>query len=372
MSSIKRKIYLLIFWLITLVWFVHPLWNFTGASRLDSIAWSVSELIGGWFWSWLDFLWWEEDGGKLPQYERDFATHLTDPWYVIDRWDNVSRKHTLRENIIYLFYPSEDWANDLYKTIRDISLWIMIIFIIRTWASLLFNKKPEESKKDISSLAYILLWWVFIYAANRLFWNVLHFSYDEFTANQTGIWWVAQSFIWKWSVLFVILSAIKAFAFFLAIIMIVVTWFKVIAAGEWEKWKKLMKWLINVVVALLIIKWVDFIYYLAADSESFVRNASEFIINVARVFAWIYWVIIVIMVIVAWYLYITDWWSWSNFKKATNILINILLSALILFLFLLITYQIFAEFQVWWDALEEAVENSTTEISFILGDNYYI
>jgi hypothetical protein len=158
--------------------------------------------------------------------------------------------------------------------------------------------------------------------------------------------------------MFVILSAIKAFAFFLAIIMIVVTWFKVIAAWEWEKWKKLLKWIINVVVALLIIKWVDFIYYLAADSSTFVKNASDFIINIAKVFGYLYWVIIVIMVIVSWYLYITDGWSGDRFKKAGNILINILLSALVLFAFLLITYQIFAEFQTWWDALAPATEIS--------------
>jgi hypothetical protein len=29
---------------------------------------------------------------------------------------------------------------------------------------------------------------------------------------------------------------------------------------------------------------------------------------------------------------------------------------LVLFAFLLITYQIFAEFQTWWDALESATE----------------
>ena len=123
------------------------------------------------------------------------------------------------------------------------------------------------------------------------------------------------------------------------------------AAGEWEKWKKLVKWLINVVVALLVIKWVDFIYYLAADSSHFVDNASAFIINVAKFFGYLYWIATVIMVIVAWYLFITDGWSWANFKKATNIIINILLSALVLFGFLLITYQIFAEFQKGWDAV---------------------
>ena len=57
------------------------------------------------------------------------------------------------------------------------------------------------------------------------------------------------------------------------------------------------------------------------------------------------------MVFVAWYLYITDGWSGNNFKKASNILVNILLSGLVLFAFLLILYQVFAEFQTWGDAV---------------------
>ena len=94
--------------------------------------------------------------------------------------------------------------------------------------------------------------------------------------------WASKNVIWE--VFGLVLTAVKAFAFFFAIIMTVVTWFKVISAGEWEKWKKLVKWLINVVVALMIIKWVDFIYYIATDTSNFVKSAADFIINAAKVF----------------------------------------------------------------------------------------
>lgn len=285
------------------------------------------------------------------QYERDFSSQLKG--YVVkssDYW--VDSKNSVRKNILNLFYPREEWTSAIYEIVKWITLWVMVIFIVMAWASLLMNKKPDDSKKHLTSLLYILLWWVFIYAANWLFGSVLHFNDDQFT-TWDGAWWFKDALVWEWSVLFVILSAVKAFAFFLAIIMIVITWFKVMAAWEWEKWKKLVKWIINVVVALFIIKWVDFIYYLAADSGNFVQRAADFIIDVAKIFGYIYGVVIVIMVIVSWYLYITDWWDWSNFKKASNILINILLSALVLFAFLLITYQIFSEFQTWGDAVVE-------------------
>jgi hypothetical protein len=44
---------------------------------------------------------------------------------------------------------------------------------------------------------------------------------------------------------------------------------------------------------------VDFIYYIAEDSENFVENTTDLIIKAARVFGYIYGVIIVIMVIIS-------------------------------------------------------------------------
>ena len=208
------------------------------------------------------------------------------------------------------------------------------------------------------------LWGVFIYWANRLFWSVLNFNSGDFVSNGEWFSWFTKSLVWQWSVLFFVLSILKAAAFFAAIVMTVITGFRVVAASETEKWKKLVKWLINVVVALLVIKWIDFIYYITADSENFVENATDFIINVAKIFGYIYGVIIVIMVFVSWYLYITDWWSGSNFKKAGNILVNILLSGLVLFAFLLILYQVFAEFQTGWDAVTDIVSLLTNFNNF--------
>ena len=284
-----------------------------------------------------------------PQFERDYSSHLWDYVLSSSRF-GVKSDNTLRENIADMFYPrTSKWESAIYLVIRDITLWVMILFFVRAGASLLLNKKPDEAKKHLYSLLYIMLWWVLVYGASRLFGGVFSFNAESFTMGESGLKWFTDSIIGK--VAFLVLSTIKAAAFFLAIIMTAVTGFKVMAAWEWEKWKKLVKWLINVVVALLVIKWVDFIYYLAADSSHFVENASNFIINVAKIFGWLYWIVTVIMVIVAWYLYITDGWSGSNFKKASNLLINIMLSALVLFGFLLIVYQIFAEFQTWGDAV---------------------
>ena len=331
--KIKRILYTLLFGLLLSIWLILPLNNSVHANR-------------------------------APNFNTDFVSQFTNEKerYLLNPSNfGVDSNKTLRENIIALFYPSNnDSWNAIYKLIRGIALWVMICFIVRAWASLLFNRKPEDMKKTLWSLIYILIWGVFIYAANWLFWTVLNFNWDYggMTANvdgQDGIWAVVNQFTWAKWVLFIVLSAIKWFAFFMAIVLTAITWFRVIAAWEWEKWKKLVKWLINILVSLLIIKWIDFIYYIAADSWNFVQKASDFIIDFAKIFAYIYWFLIVAMILFAWYLYMTDWWGWSNFKKATNILVNIILSWLVLFSFLLILYQIFAEFQTWGDAVAEEV-----------------
>lgn len=295
-----------------------------------------------------------------------------DGW-VVKRW-NVDKENTLKQNIIELFYPNS-WTggNRIFNVIRDMTLWIMIIFIVWAWASLLLNKDSKNVGKAMSSLLYIVLWGVFIFWANRLFWSVLNFNQTDVTPSLQwgGIWWVKEALIWNDSVLFRVLSVVKVAAFFLAIIMIVVTWFRVISAWEWDKWKKLVKWLVNVVVALIVIKWVDFIYYMAAD-WNFVDRAANFIVDAAKLFAYLYGVVIVIMVFVAGYLFITDGWSGSNFKKAGNLLINILLSALVLFGFLLILYQVFAEFRTWGDAVTFNVNYSVESVSQMLNNLKYV
>lgn len=335
-DKIKSRVFATIFWFLVLLWGILPFSNYVTATPPDYYGDFVTPLKWG-------------DGG-------DWG------WYFVT-FPCVSRDQTLRENIACLFYP--DWSNGtwnyVYTLIRDITLWVMIVFIVWAGASLLFNRKPEDMKKTLWSLLYILLWWCFVYWANWLFWDVLDFRWWwEFVPDSEGVGWInpiVNQFTWGWGVMFIVLSALKAFAFFLAIIMTVVTWVRVISAWDGDKGKKLVKWLINIVVALLVIKWVDFVFYIANDSENFLQNASKFIVNVAKVFAYIYWIIIVLMVIVSWYLYMTDWWNWSNFKKATNVLVNILLSALVLFAFLLILYQIFKEFSPWWDAVSMVLWN---------------
>ena len=76
-------------------------------------------------------------------------------------------------------------------------LWVMIIFFVWAWASLLLNKKPDEAKKHLYSLLYIMLWWVLVYGSNWLFWEVFNFNWSDFTTGQTWLEWFTETLIGK-------------------------------------------------------------------------------------------------------------------------------------------------------------------------------
>lgn len=305
-----------------------------------------------------------QTNAKPPTFEKTFS--FLEKWTVVK--SNVNKDKTLLQNIKVLFYPSSENINNhniIFNVIRNLTVWFMLIYIIYAWAKLLFNKKPEDLKNNLMSIGFIILWWVFIYGANRLFASVLNFEWWSFAWWEWDIWWAAKAI--ENEVLKSVLTFIKAAAFFYAIVMIVVTWFKIIHEWDGEKSRKLIKWIINVVAALIIIKWVDVLYQMAYDSSTFITTATSFIKSAAKVFAYLYGIVIVLMVFASWYLYLTDWWNWNWFKKASNILLNIILSAIILFGFLLIIYQILDEFSTDWNA--DIIKQWQTSINLIVNKN---
>ena len=145
------------------------------------------------------------------------------------------------------------------------------------------------------------------------------------------------------SIFFQLLAFLKGAAFFVAILMIVITGFSVISAADADKSKKLVRGLLNVVGALAIMKIVDFVYYIAS-ADDFASQATDFILNVAKFFGYVYGAVAVLMVFYAGYSFLTDGGGGEGMKRARTILINLLISGLVLFGFLLIIYQVFAEF----------------------------
>jgi hypothetical protein len=116
------------------------------------------------------------------------------------------------------------------------------------------------------------------------------------------------------------------------------------AMDKSDKVKIAQKWAINVVIALVFIKVIDYIFYIA-QTPSFGAKASDMILNVAITVGWILGSLFVLALFYAWYLLITSWWKEDAMKKAKSIIINIFIISAVIFLFLLLVYQVFNEFQ---------------------------
>ena len=256
----------------------------------------------------------------------------------------VSSKNTLKENVKALFFPSDHgwWA--LWNVLRYAGMLLVFIFILYSAIQLITSMgKPDKMKSAITNLLYVLLWSFLFFWAMWIFSTVFNIGNLQWTQDVSGRLTDDGSGIP--TLPYFILSFLKGLAFFIAIIHIVIIWFQLMNPTTWESWgwKKIVKSLANVIFALVAIKVVDFLYYIASQ-WSFAAQAGDFIIQIAKFLAYLSGIVIVIMIIYSWYLLVVDWWKWDNFKKAKNTLINIVLAVIALFFFLFILYQIFSEF----------------------------
>ena len=79
------------------------------------------------------------------------------------------------------------------------------------------------------------------------------------------------------------LAFLKAFAFFYAIIITIWYGFNMIRALDKEDTlKNAKRGLVNVLLALVFIKVIDFVFFIAQD-VSFISRAKNFMITIARI-----------------------------------------------------------------------------------------
>lgn len=295
--------------------------------------------------------WWIASAA-VPSFNDNFADYLTDS--TPDRYGRVEtvfdlgidRNLSLMENIQRLFYPSSTVVDgqviqaggNLWALIRTLWFVVLFIFLVMTWVNFILHaKEPDGAKKAFSSLIYILYGAFLIFGVTWILWTVLDIG---------NLQWSTQLVDRVQNKLFLqILSFFKVLAFFAAIIMLVVSWFRMMSAmDKSDKVKIAQKWAINVIIALVMIKVVDYVFYIA-QTPSFGAKASEMIINVAITLGWILGALFVLALFYAWYLLITSSGKEDAMKKAKWIIVNIFIIALVIFLFLLLVYQIFNEFQ---------------------------
>lgn len=290
-----------------------------------------------------------------PSYKNNFSQYLTNwkpdkEWRVetvYDMWIDSSK--SLKQNIRCLFYPNSYKvpgcdSSSAWGKVWDIAryLWfgVLVIYLVMVWFNLLINWwDSEKVKTSLKSLIYILYWSILFFWSTWILGSVLWVETLQWTEGMVeAIQW------WPDSLFFKIISTLKALAFFVAIIMVVVSWFKIMAASDQsDKTKTAVRWIINVVVALVMIKIIDYVYYIA-QLPTFTTQATDFIIEAAKILWFILWAMLVLMIFYSGFLFLTDQWSSENMKKAKNIIIWVVLWWFVVFMLLLIMYQIFAEF----------------------------
>lgn len=89
------------------------------------------------------------------------------------------------------------------------------------------------------------------------------------------------------NVVILILSFLKGIAFFVALIFLMRHGVKMVTAvGEEEKIKVAKQGILNVLLALIFIKVIDYLYYIALSPE-FTDNAINLIVQVSKFIAYL-------------------------------------------------------------------------------------
>ena len=259
----------------------------------------------------------------------------------------VSKTNTFKQNVECLFFPTPTSAGNgavaggyLRGIIKYVGYVLVFIYLVMSAIRLVISgKKSENLKAELNNFLYIMIGAALFFWAVWLFSQVINLSAIDQT---TGL---KDNLVSNTGILFFVLTFLKWAAFFFAIVMIVITGFQMMnpSSGE-EGWgKKLFKNLAAVIAALVGMKVVDFLYYIASQQD-FTKRAGEFIIQIAKMLGYLSGSVIVIMIIYSGYLLVVDGGKGENFKKAKNTLINTVLAVGSLFLFLFVIYQIFSEF----------------------------
>lgn len=253
----------------------------------------------------------------------------------------IDAKKTIRENIECLFFPSieNNWGY-LWGVLKYVGYILIFIYLVLLATKLLFSgKKPETVKEVMSSIALIIVGASLYFGALWILGSVMKLSTLNTTAD------LKTSLTGNSGFMFFLLSLAKAGAFFYAIVMIVWTGFKMMNPTSAEEWggKKLAGNLTGIIAALVGMKIVDFLYYIASMGD-FTTQAGDFIIQVAKFMAYGSGAVIVLMIIYTGYQLVIDGGSGENYRKAKQVLTNIVLAVVSLFFFLFLLYQIFSEF----------------------------
>jgi len=252
--------------------------------------------------------------------------------------DSVKYDKSLADNIYALFFPSTNgngWA--IFNKIKIIAVGLAFIFLIRAWAMfLLYADDENELKKAKLNIIYLFYGAFLIFWAAWLLGKVLWVWADTNATNtvlstqNNVIWWILLFFKWL--------------AYYVAILMMIYYGYKIIQAQEKEdKIKQARTWILNIILALIGIKVLDYVYYIS-QQKNFLQTSSSFLAGFWKILGWVLWVLLVVALLYAASLLITSRWNEEAWKKSKTIIRNVFLVIFIVFLFIVIVFDMIKNF----------------------------
>lgn len=277
---------------------------------------------------------------SLPNPTKDFFDKIaaTDPAWVgvySPASFGIDSKKSLKDNIRDMFYPSVIGQNKLRPILQTITAIIFFIFIVVIGATFLLSADEEwEITKAKTSFLYLVYGGFLVFGSMR----ILRQLNVEFSDG-----WASLVVAVRDKLIFNFISFMKAGAFFVAILLIIYHGLQIIRAYEKEdKLAEARKAIVNVLWVLVLIKVIDYVYFIAY-AKTFKTDAVDLIIRVSKFFWWWVGVLAVIYLIYAGYMLVIWQWESDRLKKSTSIIKGIFFAVLIIFLFLLTMYQLFKD-----------------------------
>lgn len=272
--------------------------------------------------------------------------------FANDTWHLPDRENTLRGVKSDFHEPDTDleWTDQLKNVFIDklipltkyiivsISILFMILAIFKVIVSWWEEEKITDFKKKMS---YALIWFIIIWVSEYVG-QIFDPTASWNTKDFWDIEWMRNLFISVW-------SYVKVLAWWFAVLMIVASWFKMIAS-EWDdsKTSEIKKWIIYSFVWIIVILtserfildiffkdyWVNW-----PNNEAAVQASTEIMWIVALLMQYlsIFWVVFLVL---AWIYYIFSMWDDDATSKAKTIMKNVWIWLIVL----IVSYTLIATF----------------------------
>lgn len=311
----------IIFWLTTIVRILF--WMFV----FETTVWTAS--------------------ANAPSFENDYVSYLTTNKAEWTNWNErlwdmstigIDKNISIMENIKNIFYPDLSGQGGRLWDIIKI-LWLIVFIGMFVAQGLQYAMQADEESKIEwmhMKFLYIIIGWLFFFWATWLLGSAL-------SDSSTG--WSAEFLnrVDKW-IIFQVFSGLRAWAFFIAIILMWVTgWRIMVSMDDEEKLTAGRQGILNILIALIIIKLIDYVYFIA-QTPDLKTKATELIVEASKVLWYILWGFFTISLIYYGFRLMFSNGNEEGLEKIKNIITAVFLGSLVIFIFFLIVYQITQEF----------------------------